>query len=220
MTKANSVFRYAAAIIWTALLVGCNVPNQQTSTSAYREEGWTNGNPLIHWSMLDAVEQALSLSINSDDLHSHQIDLRKKRGQTLNAQSNLSGVTLCKEEQKQKNWADMECTAFDTRMNTSTQKTDLCKFKHCTEIRFAPFIVKSTHLMNVVNAAVTNPCAYIPDFKKLQIRHASNEPRGGRTMHTSNVSQHWLFCDADKPVKGHLIEVPNSNTYVIQWDRS
>lgn len=192
---------------------------QAFASSSDREFAWhAGGHVNTHWSMLDALEQALSMAVNGEDLHSHQIHLRRRTGQTFRDQANLThGRSLCSEFKGSGDWAALECRPFAIPKNMDPSNG--CQSQRCTEIEFAPFVVNDAAIWAAIEAAAKEPCKHIPDYRELQKRHRTTEPRGGITMHTSNVSHYWLYCDTRRPITGSLSPTPKERVFVLRWHR-
>jgi hypothetical protein len=176
--------------------------------------------PLIYLSLLDAIEQSLSLKINGDDLHSHQIEFARKNG-PANQVARISLYAnrisrLCTSTEEQIDWAQMKCGALTPLDSAQAPCNDE---PACGRVRFAPFVTRDPELMAHATAALTDPCRNIPDWKQLQRRHHSRDPRGPATTHSADASHFWLSCDRAIRVSGTLEPETTAGDFVIRWTR-
>ena len=221
MKLFRSVIRSVAAVAIPLLISGCTGVGISASENARREAGWDGASPQIYWSMLDAIEQSLSLEVNHEDLHSYQIRMRMELGQSFDQQANLITLPtykLCNGEQGARDWAALKCKAYTTQI-LADEVSEQCKGNRCIKIRLAPFVINDEKLMNAVRRAANNSCQVIPDFQKIAERHGGPWPRGGGTMHRADVSIFWLFCGTKYPIKGSLISTEKNDLFVVQWGR-
>jgi hypothetical protein len=186
-----------------------------------REVAWLMGGSIhTRWSMQDAFDQGLSLKATGTDWHSHQIDLRRKTGQSLNDQiAPIHGPAgqLCADSQGVDDWTALRCQQF--RTTAADVKGGDCDSHPCFVIQLAPFVLKDKALFAAVEHAAQDPCSVIPSYPELQAKYRERKPRGGFAYHTANVSEYWLYCDTDRPVKGRISSGENPDQFVVHFFR-
>ena len=189
-----------------------------------REALWAMGGHInTRWSMEDALTQGLSRKVTGEDLHSHQIMLRRKNGQTIYQQSALQttwGSTVCASDQNSRDWAELKCRAIVAVKERPPDAICDDERGRCTIVQLAPFILREEGLLAAVASAAERPCDVIPDFRALQKRHRIREPQGALTMHRADVSQYWLYCDTSNPVRGRFLSTSIPDIFVVRWDRA
>lgn len=219
-THMNSRSRPSAAI--SVALLGCMLSACVSSGAGplNREAAWIIGGHIhTRWSMEDALEQGLSRKVTGEDLHSHQIGLRRRSGQTIYQQMALAqNIDLCTVADESRDWAALKCRAW---IPAKEQPLDVsCDLRRCTVVQFAPFVLREEGLLAAISNAAELPCGAIPDFRVLQERFHIRQPRGGLTMHRADVSQYWLYCDTESPVRGRSVPTSNPDVFVVRWDRA
>lgn len=217
----RSVVRSVTAVAVPLLISGCTGVGLSASEKARGEAGWDGASPQIYWSMLDAIEQSLSLEANHEDLHSYQIRMRKERGQSFDQQVNLITLPtykLCNGEQGTRDWAALKCKAFTTQI-LANEVSEQCKGNRCIKIRLAPFVLNDEKLLNAVRLAANDPCQVIPSFQKNTELHGGQWPRGGGTVHRADVSIFWLFCKTKSPIRGNLASTETNDLFIVRWGR-
>jgi hypothetical protein len=203
-------------LFFAVVLSGCTTPSPVQVLSNHS----INSDTLIYLSILDAVEQALSIGINGDDLHSHQLKIAERDG-VYNpvAQSSryaYMNSALCSSMQARDAWSNMECSALSAidRARAPCQSST-----RCGNFRLAPFVVHDKRLMAVVASAVSNPCNFIPDPEVLKRRHHSRDPRGPATMHSPDISRYWLSCGASNTIQGVMEPGETDDAFAIRWGK-
>jgi len=216
MSAWNFTIKTACIVVSTFLIGGCGSAGNSISLGAYRAVAWHTGDDNIHISILDAIDQALSMKINGDDLHSHQISLRRRLGQTYFEQATQGEVRLCSEDDGIAGWINATC-----RSHQITDWNDpSCMLKErCVKIQLAPFIASNPEYIEVARKATENPCSHIPDYETLRKRHRIQEPRGGQTPHLAVTSEYWLYCDTGAPITGNLKESQTKDVVFVHWTR-
>ncbi len=211
------------ALVCLAVSVAMTLPVAAFGQSTQsREAAWlVGGHANTYWSMQDSIDQGLSLKVTGKDWHSHQIDLRSRNRQTLRDQMALihaGGGTLCSDAQGASDWAALRCRAF---VSVPPRAVDVeCDSRRCVVVQLAPFIARDAELLSAIERTVRSPCDVIPHYGDLQAKYQMREPRGGFSMHTSDVSERWLYCDTSRPVQGHWSHTSKPNVFAVRWSRS
>ena len=218
----KSVSRLRTAIPGSIIAFLLSACISSAAGSPNRETAWVAGGHIgTRWSVEDAIEQGLSRKVTGEDWHSHQIKLRRSNGQTFRQQVALMqswGTTICTDAQDSRDWAALKCRAWTHVKQQPPDAT--CDFRRCTIVQFAQFVLREEGLLATVRDAASMPCDAIPDYRALQERFRTREPRGGITMHTADVSQYWLYCDTARPVRGRFLPTSSPDVFTVRWDRA
>lgn len=204
------------------VLCGCASSGESMSSSMYREVGWVTGEEATQIALLDAVDHALSLSMNGEDFHSYQIKKRRMSGQSYFEQatqpvSGRDANQLCLQSDDVNEWKQLACRAVVADLDPSDTSCQLNA--RCMRVRIAPFVLGKQESMAVVESALMEPCRSVPEYAELQRKHGINKPRGGRTRLRADVSRYWLFCSAGKKVSATLEKTSTEGRFLLKWFR-
>lgn len=204
------------------VLCGCASSGESPSSSLYREAGWLTGEQATQVALLDAVDHALSLSINGEDFHSYQIKKRRMDGQSYFEQatqpvSGRDADQLCLQSDDVNEWTQLACRAVVADLDPSDTSCQLSA--RCMRVRIAPFVLGKPESMAVVESALLEPCRFVPDYAELKRKHGINKPRGGRTRLGADVSRYWLFCSSGKKVSATLEKTSTEGRFLLKWFR-
>lgn len=203
------------------ILCGCASSGESLSASMHRELGWLSGEETTQVALLDAVDHALSLKVNGEDFHSYQIKKRWATGQSYFEQAttpiNEGGVAeLCSRNDGLNEWRQLSCKAVDADVPLSDKSCQISE--RCMRVRVAPFFMDSADYMEVIRAALNDPCRSVPEYDELKRKNGINKPRGGRTRLGADVSRYWLFCSSGKEVKA-VLEGGGDGVFFLKWSR-
>ncbi|KAB2967570.1 hypothetical protein [Zoogloea sp.] len=204
------------------VLCGCASSGESLSSSVYREVGWLTGEQATQVALLDAVDHALSLSINGEDFHSYQIKKRRMNGRSYFEQatkpvSGRDAGQLCLENDDVNAWEQLGCRAVVADPDPSDTSCQLSA--RCMKVRIAPFVLGKRESMAVVESALLEPCRFVPDYAELKRKHGINKPRGGTTRLGADVSRYWLFCSSGKKVSATLERTNTEGHLLLTWFR-
>lgn len=150
-------------------------------------------------SFIDAMSHALSHRVYGLDFHSYQrVRLKIADGDVFGAgiHAAYARVAHCDRAQQINDWSQLTCRWDDVIYAKE------CVGKPCFVVRLAPFIVSDKELYRVVEAAVRDPCRFIPEAESINKKFNLRKVHSPGVLHISEISRYHLRCGLSAQVSG------------------